>query len=121
MTQLDEILSLLKMVRIRHTDEAMMQGDVQDALSNRGFIFDREFRIGSRDRIDFRCLDNVGIECKVSGSATAVLSQLLRYAECKELEALVLVTSHAAHRRLGRQATLLGKPFHVVFVAFGSI
>lgn len=54
----------------------------------------------------------IGIECKVDGSAGAVLEQLLRYEP--HVDGLILVTSRASHRFPPRALNL---PFRVVWIA----
>jgi hypothetical protein len=109
---LDAVAGWLSQYRFASASEAMLQQAVSVALSEAGLAFERERSLSHRDRIDFYCDGKVGIECKIDGSVTEVIRQLLRYAESEEIEGLVLVTSRAKHRRM--PPTLGGKPVHVV-------
>lgn len=119
----ETIARALRGVRYRGGDESRLHGAVAELLKSKEVAFAREVRLGdkNRDRIDFTALDRIGIECKVAGSCTEVVSQLLRYAEAQELDAIVLVTSHASLRKLGSRRTLAGKPFYVVYVGFAGL
>ena len=76
-----------------------------------GVGFRREVPLTKADIVDFLFDDGVAVEVKVKGSWPLVLRQLLRYAECAEVKAVVLVTSKI---RLGILPTLLrGKPLAV--------
>ena len=116
-----ELMRVLSASRIGYRSELLMQSDVAKVLAASGVEYANEVVLSARDRIDFVCLGNVGLECKVSGSFSSVASQLIRYAEHSAIESLILVTSRASHRKFASQTHLLGKPFYVVFVAFGSL
>jgi hypothetical protein len=54
----------------------------------------------------------VGIEVKVDGRWPDVMRQLTRYAECPELDALILVTTRAKHHHV--PTDIDGKPVRLV-------
>lgn len=104
----------LRSYRFRFGSEKDLQDDVEMALTEAGITFSREVPLAG-DRIDFLCADGIGIECKIAGGPSVVLEQLLRYAKCPEVQALILLTSRHTHRF---QATEIGgKPLIVVWVA----
>ena len=98
-------------------NELDLQNAVQDALLDSGYYFQREYINGS-DRIDFLVTDGdqgIALECKIKGGPTAVLEQLLRYADLPEVDAVLLVTSRHTHRF--DCETLNGKPFSIAWIA----
>lgn len=111
------IADALRSRRLRYGSERQLQDDVERVLAEIGIDFQREHRIGG-DPIDFY-RNGVGIECKVQGGPSAVLEQLIRYADDPAVTALILVTSRRTHR-FGETA-LLGKPLLIVWVAANSL
>lgn len=85
-----------------------MQDDVDQVLSAAGVTFTREARLDARDRPDFLTTSGLAIELKVAGGRSAVVRQLLRYAEHEEVTGILLVTSRSRH--LGLPDLLGGKP-----------
>lgn len=64
---------------------------VAKALAHEGLEAQHEARLGPRCRIDFMC-GGVGIEIKKSRPDRAkLIAQLTRYAQCDQVEALVVV------------------------------
>ena len=109
---IDDIADHLREFRIRFGTEAVMQSDVALALCNRAAA---EHRLSDRDRIDFYLPTlRIGVECKVAGGPTDVLSQLLRYAASPEIDGLILVTRRRSHCFTER--ALGGKPLRIVYV-----
>lgn len=104
------IANILNNCVLHFGTEAQLQADVATALNGTGCL--REHPLGT-GRIDF-LLDGIGIECKVDGSPSSVLRQLIRYADFEEVRGLLLVTSRATHRFSEQE--LRGKPFRVVWV-----
>lgn len=87
------------------------------ALLGRGFYFEREYRLGPKDVVDFFVtgkpqLDGsvatggVAIECKVKGQPLAIVRQLERYAKHDVVECIVLYTA----RHMQAPEHLNGKP-----------
>ena len=108
----ERLARLLRSYRFRHTSEDALQRAIVQVLTNEGIPFEREVKLGPKDRIDFMLPGGVGIELKVKGSATNVARQLQRYAKSDRITALVLVTSRL---QAGVQLdAYLGKPVHVV-------
>ena len=114
-----EITGLLRRHRIPFGTEQDMQDAVQAILNRNHVQHAREVLLSAKDRIDFLSDgSHVGIECKVSGSRSAVLAQLVRYAEHAQVTALILVTSRHTHRFACDEIN--GKPLFVVWVG-GSL
>lgn len=109
MTDAAELAGLLRAQRWTYQREDGLQQAVEQFLA--WWLPEREVRLAPRDRIDL-LVGRVGVECKVAGNAESVLRQLRRYAESDRIDALILVTSRAAHSRM--PATVGGKPLHVV-------
>ena len=107
-----EILKALTAARIRCSTESQMHDDVAAALEAGGIPFSRERDLSARDRVDFLS-GATAIECKIDGSPTDVARQLIRYAESKEVDGIILVTSRT---RLGHHLPndIDGKPIRVV-------
>ncbi len=110
-------IDTLRLNRFRFVDEQQLHEAIAAALAADGVAFEREVRLGDRDRIDF-IADTLGIEVKVDGSAAVVERQLARYAEHDRITALALVTSCARHGAVAREIN--GKPVHVI-PTFGGL
>lgn len=105
--------------------EQAMQDAVQSLLEQEKVTFTREFAIG-RDRVDFLVdfsIDTesfrIAVECKVAGGPSAVMEQLLRYAQSHHVDGIILVTSRNTHRF--STPSLSGKLFTVANVAGGRL
>jgi len=109
----DDLTSLLNQFSYRFGNEMQMQHDVEQVLITSGVPFDREAALGV-DRIDF-LVGDIGIECKVGGSPSAVLEQLVRYADHKAVSGLILLTSRHTHRFAATEIN--GKRFEALWVA----
>jgi len=93
-------------------DERALSQAVELVLQRGGVGYRREVSLGDAGVIDFLVEGHIGLELKAAGSPAAVIRQLHRYAGAAELDALVLLTTRASHRRL--PATVQGKPLSVV-------
>lgn len=92
---IEQILKVLDRAYIPMVHEDAMQRAVGASLREAGIEHTAEFSLDKQSRIDFHLPPNVGIECKVGGSAGAVQRQLLRYALTGRYEHLILITSKA--------------------------
>lgn len=98
------------------TDEYRLQDGCALVLAGRGFTVEREVALSAADRIDL-LVGQIGIECKVDGSASAVVRQCLRYLNAPQIAALVLVTGRARVGRMLPDQVMVGgqvKPVRVV-------
>jgi len=113
-----ELAGVLLGYRFLVGDEADLQGQIARVLTDHALTFEREARLSERDRIDFLLrASGIGLEVKVDGSRSSVLGQLWRYAECQDIQALLLVSTRFQHVRL--RGPVLGKPLFVVWVTGG--
>lgn len=91
------------------TDEYRLQDGCAVVLAARGFAVEREVSLSRADRIDL-LVGQIGIECKVDGSPSAVVRQCLRYLNVPRIAALVLVTGRASvGRLLPNRVTVAGR------------
>lgn len=74
----------------------------------------RECQLGDHDRPDFM-LGRIAIEVKIGGSLNALTRQVVRYAQRREVEGIVVVTTLNRHRNL--PATINGKPCRVCYLS----
>lgn len=104
---------VLSSVRLRTATEAALQQDVERILIEEAIDYDREADLGECGRIEFLTSQGIGIECKTDGGPSAVLEQLLRYADSDKIKGLILVTRKHTHRMVPGE--LRGKPAMVVW------
>lgn len=108
--------------RFNFTSEDELQRGLDEALARHGAVFEREYRLDARNRLDFlvapergaAVTPGIGIEVKVGGSNAELLTQLHRYVLRPEVLGLVVVTSRAQHRI---PDTLNGKPLALLHVS----
>ena len=101
------IAAALSAVRMpAQPEEYDIHAAVAAALDAAGLVYEHEYRLGPRRRIDFR-VSRVGIEVKKGRPASSALrAQLQKYLESDALDAVIVVTQRAT--RL--PSTLCGKP-----------
>lgn len=116
MTVLERVVEHLAGVTPDYIDEYTLQAQLHDVLEQAGFYVKREHPLSDGvSRIDLLVLGAdtvVGIEVKVDGRWPDVMRQLTRYAECPELDALILVTTRAKHHHV--PTDIDGKPVRLV-------
>ncbi|MBR6571279.1 MAG: hypothetical protein IKK75_12595 [Clostridia bacterium] len=104
---LDALKELRSPFALYETDIHQM---VAARLSEAGLLFVHEARLGPGCRIDY-LVDTIGIEIKKGKpDATAVKRQLIRYAACEGVSAIILLTQRAVNA----PKTVMGKPVHVI-------
>lgn len=108
-----DVLRCLTAHRFDASTEERLQAGIALALAGDGLQLEREVVLAPGSRIDFLSPCGLGIEVKIDGAESAVLQQLMRYAQSERVWALVLFTTRSKH--LGMPATLRGKPLHVHF------
>lgn len=113
----EDLTALLQQHRLRYGTERQLQDDIERLFAEAGITYVREHRL-STGPIDF-FVDGVGIECKVAGGPSEILSQLIRYAAEPSVTAIILVTSRRTHRL--DVTELQGKPLRIVWVAANSL
>lgn len=116
MPTLEHVVELLAEVTPDYIDEYTLQAQLHDVLEQAGYTATREQRLSdgvSRIDIYVKASDlTIGIEIKVAGQWPDVIRQLTRYAECPELDALILVTTRAKHHHV--PTDIDGKPCRLV-------
>ena len=104
---LDALKELRSPFALYETDLHQM---VMKRLTDAGMAFVHEANIGPGCRIDY-LVEKIGIEIKKGKpDASAVKKQLMRYAACDGVEAIILLTQ----RTVAVPKTVLGKPVHVI-------
>ena len=125
LTKLDQgsraqaVVDLIARQRMTFVSEDDLQRELADVLDSAGWIREREVRLSDGvSRIDL-LVGRVGVEVKIEGTSANVTRQLTRYAQCPEIDELILVTTRAAHR--GIPNTLHGKPVHTIILTGGAL
>lgn len=95
-------------------NESDLQNWLEDLFERSGVDAQREVRLSARNRVDFM-VGGIAIETKVDGSLSSILRQLDRYAECDQVEEVLLVTTLRKH--LTTPFELRGKHVEVAWVA----
>lgn len=109
---METLMHALSQIPNRYRRETDLQDAVAAALTAAGIVFQPEYRLGPRSRIDFATFTDrgqvlAGIECKVAGSSLSIQRQLYRYADY--FDRLVLVTSTPV--RFGAERIIDGNGF----------
>ena len=109
--QVEQVLAALSALRIPPgVEELQLHALVAQGLAQAGIPCAHEARLAPRCRIDFFC-DGVGIEIKCGKpDRRSLMAQLIRYAACPQVEALVVVVA----RSVRLPDTVGGKPCHFV-------
>ena len=106
-TVLDALKELRSPFALYETD---IHGMVAKRLAEAGLPFVHEAKLAPGCRIDY-LVNGIGIEIKKGRpSASAVKKQLMRYAACEGMKAIVLLTQYT----VSVPKTILGKPVHVI-------
>lgn len=110
---------LLSEANLQHVSEDDLQASIKTYLDSKEVYPEREARLSDgHSRIDLLA-GGCGIEVKIEGSWANVVRQLTRYAKCREISSLVLVTSRAKHHHIPDQ--LCGKPLSLVSLVGNAI
>ena len=116
----EHIIKTIRSYRLRFATETQLQEDLAKAFAAENIEVQRELILDQSNRIDLYIPSlKLGIECKIAGSPTAVLDQLIRYCKFAEIESLLLVTTRPQHRI--PTPTLRGKPCQTVWVGGSSL
>lgn len=72
--------------------EVSIQDRIAESLTARGIEFQREYRLGPRNRVDFLCPDGIAIEVKKGKpGSSALTAQAERYAAFDAVSSIILV------------------------------
>jgi hypothetical protein len=90
---INKVVTAIRTIRIDPaTDEFQIHEAIKSALLVRGIGYDHEYKLASRNRIDFLTHDGVGVEVKKGKpNSTEVYHQLNRYIRFPEVKAMILV------------------------------
>ena len=103
------------------SNEAKLQDAIAGVLSLHNVIYERERRIGKRNRVDFlvtaSCGCKVALEVKVQGALSAVAMQLHRYAESTKVNVVILATT--LNRLTSLPDEMANKPVYAVRLSNG--
>ncbi len=108
-----QTLSVLRELRIGiFPDEYKIQKMIETLLMDRGISFQKEYKLASRNRIDFLLEGGVGVEVKRGKpNRNSVLKQLTRYASFESISAIILVVDRNVYipdSVLGKKCILFG-------------
>lgn len=109
---IERVIAALSGARFSCTSEAELQAAVGKLLAQEGIGHAREVRLSARDRVDFMVDGGIALELKVKTTGTALMRQLLRYAEHKDVTSIVVGST--THHALLLPETANGKPIHAV-------
>lgn len=113
----EDIVRLLRRLRVDLSNEKALQAGVAEGLALAGIAFEREKRLSVEDIPDFFLPGGLIIECKVKGKfrKIEVYRQLLRYAGRSEVSALIL----ASNANMGLPEEMQGKPVYAASLSMG--
>lgn len=112
------IATLIGSHKYIYDNETQLQDGIEIVLRQNRCEFNREVILNPFDRLDFLARGGIAIEVKIKGARHAVVRQLLRYAQCSEVGALILVTTKANHLRMPER--LNDKPLRVCSLLDGA-
>lgn len=110
---MDSVARLISSHRYAFGDEKALQAVMAQLFERHGVVFEREKPLLGGPIDFFLTESSIGIEVKVQGSPSKVSEQLLRYANCPELNGILLVTSKSSVAKF-IPPFLAGKPSGVV-------
>ena len=91
-----DLCKLLAAQQWRYADESDLQDAIAKLLTSHGLDYQREHHLTEKDIVDFM-VGGIALEVKIKGSASAVIRQLKRYADCDSVQCIVLVTTRRLH------------------------
>lgn len=112
------IRELLGGHRFHYANEDQLQAGIAAALTAAGIAHEREVRLTAHDRIDF-LVERLGIEVKVGHPLASVIRQLHRYAQCEQIDELLLITNRCNHALVPE--SINGKRIEVLFLGWGTL
>jgi hypothetical protein len=89
-----DFTTIFRSMRFDFATEKIVQKQIEDRLKELNIVHEREKRL-DKDNIPDFFIDGLCIEVKVKGSAKSIYRQLVRYAEFREVVAIVLITNKA--------------------------
>lgn len=106
------VIGLLRTARCDLSDEKRAQAQIADALAGAGIEFEREYRLGAGNIVDFYFARGlIALEVKLRGQRKkGIYMQLRRYAQHNTVRSLILVTNVS----MGLPAQIEGKDAYYV-------
>lgn len=110
---IEAVVSSLKKLRITQVDsEYLLQEQISNCLKADRIPFQKEFKLGPRNRVDFLVEGGTAIEVKRNKpSKIQVITQLQRYADFDEVKAIILVINTSI---TGISEEVNGKPCKII-------
>jgi hypothetical protein len=81
-----------------NTEEELADG-IELAFKEDGIVYEREVRLGERDRVDFM-VGALAIEVKIKGGISPLTRQVARYVKHERVEAIMVCTSSRQYASL---------------------
>ena len=105
---IDDIRTILSNLRVKGIyEEYEIQRDIADILSKAGIEYQKEYKLGKHNRIDFLISGGIGIEVKKGKpNKSKVIEQLTRYTEFEVINSVILVIE----RSMDIPKEITGKP-----------
>ena len=90
---IDKIIAVLSTLRVgKIIDEYSLQNKIAKALDTAGIEYQKEYRLGVGNRVDFLTADGIAIEVKKGKPNRFNLEyQINRYADFDEVKAIIIV------------------------------
>lgn len=100
-TRVERVLAALRTMRVaRVNDEYELQERIKQCLTEHNITYEKEYRLGSRSRVDFLAHGGIAIEVKrglTKPNQAKVWAQITRYAQCDAVRAIILVVDRNLH------------------------
>lgn len=108
----DQVCTAISSIRVAHIEmEYDLQAEVAMAFDQAGICYEKECRLGPRNRVDF-FIDGIAVELKKGRpNRQKVIDQLHRYAGFGCVQAVILVLQNSMQVPLSRVS---GKPCRVI-------
>lgn len=116
--EIELLLDFLQHQRLDAAREKRAQSQLNDALLEGGWSFEREYRLSERDIVDFMVVVGdcrIALELKARSQRKRIFRQLERYAQHENVNALVLLTGTA----MSLPETIKGKPAYLSSLGAG--
>ncbi len=114
----DFLVDLISGHKFAFSTEEQLHQCLAQLMQEQGIQFEPEVKLNARDRIDFM-VGSVGIEVKIKHPLSSVLRQLHRYAQCPEIDELLLISTRAPHALTPTEIN--GKQVKFVFLGWGML
>lgn len=106
---MEHLLDVLSRYKLPLSTEIELKNEMEKIFIKHEIIFRREFRLDSKNILDFYVGD-IGIEVKIKGSAKTTYKQCERYCQFPVVNQLLLVTNKAH----GMPSAINTKRIHVL-------